>query len=77
MSVYIAICEDRHIDVQVRVFDSLRLAIDYCRKFITEMRYMDDMKLADWELPDHIVIAFDTVEDGPTARIEEREINDP
>jgi hypothetical protein len=34
MDIYVLICEDRHIDVFVRVFSSLNIAIAYAEDFM-------------------------------------------
>ena len=34
MDLYIAICEDRHVDVIVKVFTTEKKAIDYVKEFV-------------------------------------------
>lgn len=45
MELYIAICNDRHIDTIVRVFDTLETAIIFAKKFMTDnARFPEDVQ---------------------------------
>ena len=54
MEIFIAICEDRHIDIDVKVFSAEEKAIEYCKEFIPERYSMEiqllteEMKHAGW-----------------------------
>jgi hypothetical protein len=46
MDIYVLICEDRHIDVFVRVFSNLDVAIAYAEDFMkNNARYPEDIQL--------------------------------
>jgi hypothetical protein len=45
MKIYIAICQDRHIDTVVRVFDDLEKAISYAKSFVKDCsNFPEDIK---------------------------------
>jgi len=48
MEIFTAICEDRHVDTHVRVFDTLDKAITYAKKFIgNNTRHSEDIQKSD------------------------------
>lgn len=45
MDLYIAICNDRHSDVCVRVFSDMGKAVEYAKKFMKDnARFPEDIK---------------------------------
>lgn len=77
MELYVAICEDRHIDVRVCVFTVPEMAIRYCKDFIAEQGQSpeeeldDDMRENGW-----IYNATYGVE-GDAVRVERVTVDDP
>ena len=45
MDLYLAICEDRHCDSHIRVFDTEEKAIEYAKDFaVTNARFCSDIE---------------------------------
>lgn len=44
--IFIAICEDRHTDTDVRVFTTLEKAIEYCKDSIPDRYEIQDQELS-------------------------------
>ena len=75
MEIFIAICEDKHVDPYIRVFSSFEKAKVCCDDFVS-----DEMDFREMELTDAMIkanwIYYGTYEEGNGVRIEKRNLNE-
>lgn len=73
VKIYIAICEDRHIDSVVRVFDTPEKAISYAKSFVEDnARHPEDVeesKIDGW------LYHCSFSDEGDHVRVEESDLN--
>lgn len=73
MEIYIAICEDRHIDPYIRPFSTFKKALDFCTGFVEDEDDVEIEELTDEMTKDNwLHYATYGGEDGGSARIEKR-----
>lgn len=73
MNLYIALCEDRHIDPVVRVFDKLELAIAFAKQFMVDNGSDQDIEE---EKIEGCIYSAQYSEEGDSVRVEQVLLND-
>ena len=76
MDIYIAICEDRHIDVTVRVFSTPEKAIAYAKDFMLEGYKIRKTILTDGMKKESWIYAATYGVEGDSVRVEKRKIDE-
>lgn len=74
MKVYVSIHEDRHTDVDVRVFETLSVAVYYAKQVVERYDYDESEDVSDWSPPPEWLFHAYLSCEGDTIRVEEKEV---